>query len=85
MMRCTSPTINPAVNCIMFMGDTGQPDGIKDHTKRPNSIIQIGVATGGLGGHASIPRAIATMTIQKRRHPFRTFPIGTHLPPAASS
>ena len=44
-----------------------------------------GVAIGDTGGHASIPRATATMTIRNRRHPFCTFPIGSHLPPAASS
>ncbi len=69
----------------MFMDDSDQPDGIKDHTKRPDSIVQIAGVIDYLGGHASIPRATATMTIQKRRHPFRTFPIGSHLPPAASS
>jgi len=57
MMRRTSSAINPAVNCIMFMGDTGQPDGIKDHTKRPDNIIHIGVAPGNLGGQPSVPRA----------------------------
>ena len=85
MTRCTPPIINPTVNCIMFMGDTAQPDGIKDHTKQPDSIIQTGVAIGDTGGHASIPRATATMTIRNRRQPFCSFPIGSHLPPAASS
>ncbi len=71
MTRCTSPTINPAVNCIMFMGDAGQPDGIKNHTKRPDSIIQIGVATGDPGGHPPIARATVTMTSRTD---------GTHFP-----
>jgi len=85
MTRCTSPNINPAVNCIVFMGDTGQPDDIKDQTKRPDNIIHIGVAPGNLGGQPSIPRATVTMTIQKRKQPFHAFPIGNHTPPAASS
>lgn len=84
MTRYTSPTSNSAVNSIMFMGDTGQPDAIKDHTKPPDNIIQIGVVIGDPSGHVSIPRATVTMTIQKRQHPFRTFPIGNHTPPTAS-
>jgi len=57
MTRCTSPTRNPAVNCIMFMDDSGQTNDIKDYSKRPDSIIQIGVVIGDPGGQAFIPQA----------------------------
>ena len=67
------------------MADTGQPSGIKDYSERPDSIIQIGVVIGDPGRQAAIPRATVTMTKQKQRLPFRTFPVGGNLLPAASS
>ncbi len=85
MTRCTSPAINPAMTCIMFRDDTDQPYGIEDHKKRPDGIIQIGAKVDDPVADASIEHAAVVMTRQKRQHPFRTFPIGDHPAPAASS